>query len=400
MKKTNGRLSALRADQALTSADPDSLHEQAFLYSPYASVVINWEGQVLTCNRRAAQIWWKTEPDQLDRLFGTDFAQVISLEPDEARRRIQDSLASGTVELPMRFVPRPASRPNVALRACLLESRAPGDYRILLSQDVLIATANAISKINQQKEKARQAAATLSHKSAHLEESLKGAQIFTNAASHDLRGPLGSLSSLLALFDAKYSSSLPDNGQQYVLMMREAAQNLQDLTLCLLDHAGATSGKIDPQTVEVRDTLLQVRETLKDDLAAVGGVFDINVRPAEIRAEPLLFRNMLVNLVSNAIKHRATGRPVRISAELTYPRPEHLELVIQDNGKGFPPSKATAIFKPFERLDPSTPGSGIGLATCAEICRRHGWQISAEGYVNAGACFRINLPLDEPGQLR
>lgn len=394
MKSEKGQATAIRAD-ATGSASPEAqVYEAAYLYSPYASVVIDWTGRVLACNRRAAQIWWKAAPEQWEDLIGTNFAQAVSLDEADVRSRIQNGLAHGTVELPMTFVPRPAARPNVALRTCLLESRAPGDYRIMLSQDVLIATANAISRINQQREKAREAAARLSNKSAHLEESLKGARIFTNAASHDLRGPLGSLSNLLALFEAKYNDTLPDNGRQYIQMMRDAAQSLQDLTLCLLDHAGATSGQMALEPVDLRDTLQSVRDMLHEEIAQAGGSFDILVRSAEVLAEPILLRNMLVNLVSNALKHRMKTRPLRITAELFYPEPNHMALTIRDNGKGFPPEKAEAIFRPFERLDASTPGSGIGLATCAEICKRHGWTISAEGYVNAGACFRVLIPLD------
>lgn len=372
----------------------DALYETAYQYSPYASVVVDWNGQILACNRRAVQTWWKIAQDQSETIVGTNICDVISLDVEEVQKRIRSGLRSGTVELPMMNVPRPRSRPNIALRASLLPATVSSEHRILLSQDVLIATAQAIAKINQQKEKARKAAAWFSSKSALLEESLNGARIFTNAVSHDLRGPLGSLNKLLSMFDAKYSDDLPDNGQYYIQLMREAAQNLQDLTLCLLDHASATSGQIAVRNVSLNQLLFEVRDALTEQITEAGGTLHISAPQANILAEPLLLRNLVVNLILNSVKYRSANRPLHIYAEVNFLLPDLIELMIRDNGEGFPPDKAKTIFQPFERLNSEKPGSGIGLATCAEICKRHGWDISAEASKDAGACFRVLIPLN------
>ena len=66
-------------------------------------------------------------------------------------------------------------------------------------------------------------------------------------------------------------------------------------------------------------------------------------------------------------------------------------LTITDNGSGFPPGASEAIFLPFRRLNKKVEGTGSGLATCREVCRRHGWTITAHSDGQSGAVFEVAL---------
>ena len=136
-----------------------------------------------------------------------------------------------------------------------------------------------------------------------------------------------------------------------------------------------------------------MREELAQEFDAVGGSFDIDARHIEIQGQPLLMRTLLNNICANSIKYRDDRRPLHLRASAGFSDSGDVELLIEDNGFGIDPSDAQRIFKPFERLNSTVPGSGIGLATCAEICRRHGWQITATGAKGAGTTFRIVVPL-------
>ncbi|MEL7133394.1 MAG: ATP-binding protein, partial [Pseudomonadota bacterium] len=123
---------------------------------------------------------------------------------------------------------------------------------------------------------------------------------------------------------------------------------------------------------------------------------EINGDTCTLMAEPTLLRMLLTNLFSNAIKYRHPDRVPEITATLIADGPHATVLTIADNGRGFDPRQSDAIFLPFRRLHTSIDGTGIGLSTCAEVCRRHGWDISARSDGTSGAEFRLRFPQTRP----
>jgi signal transduction histidine kinase len=123
-----------------------------------------------------------------------------------------------------------------------------------------------------------------------------------------------------------------------------------------------------------------------------------------IEADPTQMRQLLQNLLSNALKFRRQGVPpvVRISGRLRAHEDAgcsggvlHLcEVTVADNGIGFKPDYARRIFGIFQRLNgrDEYPGTGIGLATCRKILERHGGAITASGQPGKGATFVFTLP--------
>jgi signal transduction histidine kinase len=149
------------------------------------------------------------------------------------------------------------------------------------------------------------------------------------------------------------------------------------------------------------------REVLSDlevRVAQTRAVVEIQSLPV-IQADPLLMRQLLQNLVVNALKfHKADTPPlVKIWCEGGDPRGdagEFLYLHIQDNGIGFDEQHLEKMFLPFMRLHArgSYEGSGIGLSICRKIVERHGGTITAKSSPGSGATFTVALPLQEhPG---
>jgi signal transduction histidine kinase len=111
-------------------------------------------------------------------------------------------------------------------------------------------------------------------------------------------------------------------------------------------------------------------------------------------------RQLLQNLLANALKFRAADRPCRIRVAAR-PLGEHdvspdrWEIRVQDNGIGFDPAYAERIFAPFQRLHPRNvyAGTGIGLAIVRRIVERHGGSIHAESRSGEGASFIVTLPV-------
>ncbi|HEY6889036.1 MAG TPA: ATP-binding protein, partial [Solirubrobacter sp.] len=116
-----------------------------------------------------------------------------------------------------------------------------------------------------------------------------------------------------------------------------------------------------------------------------------------VAADPVQMRQLLQNLLGNALKFRRPGvvPEVTVAARVS---DGIAELTVEDNGMGFEHQYATRIFRAFERLNGATayPGTGIGLALCRKIVERHNGTITADGELGKGAVFTIRLPVEQP----
>jgi signal transduction histidine kinase len=139
----------------------------------------------------------------------------------------------------------------------------------------------------------------------------------------------------------------------------------------------------------LQESLQLALTNLQSEISEAGAHLDCSVLPA-LKADRSQITLVFQNLLSNALKYRADPAPrIRIDA-----RKENNEWIVSvaDNGQGFDPRYAEAIFQPFKRLHgPNTPGSGIGLATCKRIVERLGGRIWSESAHGKGATFYFTL---------
>jgi light-regulated signal transduction histidine kinase (bacteriophytochrome) len=154
----------------------------------------------------------------------------------------------------------------------------------------------------------------------------------------------------------------------------------------------ATHGR--PFTVV--DLELVTKEVVEDLDAQVehsGATIDIGPLPT-IAADELQMRQLMQNLISNALKFHREGVAPEVTIEATVAA-DSLQLAVHDNGIGFEPQYSQRIFRVFERLHGRShySGTGIGLALCSKIVERHGGSIEARGEPGAGATFVITLPV-------
>jgi signal transduction histidine kinase len=111
-------------------------------------------------------------------------------------------------------------------------------------------------------------------------------------------------------------------------------------------------------------------------------------------ADPERFRQVLTNLIDNALKFTAPGSTVTISARRSLRRPEMLEFAVADQGEGIDPRTCDKLFQPFhqEQTPQSREGLGLGLYICRELVERHGGEIWAENAETRGARFTFTVP--------
>jgi len=217
---------------------------------------------------------------------------------------------------------------------------------------------------------------------------------FASIASHDLQEPLRKVRTFTEQLMASEAGRLSERGADYLMRANRAAERMQALIQDLLQFSRVTTKPRPFTRVDMNVLTAQVLEDMWVELEDAGATVSVGELPV-LSADAPQMRQLIVNLVSNAVKFRRPGvRPeITISGESDM---HDARIVVADNGIGFEPQYAERIFRVFERLGGrgEYPGTGIGLALCQKIATRHGGGIVADGTPGAGASFTVTLPLE------
>ncbi len=233
-----------------------------------------------------------------------------------------------------------------------------------------------------------------------LQRSNQELQDFAYVASHDLQEPLRKIQAFGNLLEDEYGSVL-DEGKTYLARMRNAASRMQILINDLLTFSRITTKALPFSQLDLTVVAREVVIDLEALVQSTKGTVEIDQLPV-IEADPLQMRQLLQNLIGNALKfHRPDAPPqVHVSAEvITDPQTEEEQclLTIQDNGIGFDEKYLDRIFTVFQRLHGrgQYEGTGIGLAVVRKIVERHGGTVTAQSSVGNGAAFLVTLPVHQ-----
>jgi light-regulated signal transduction histidine kinase (bacteriophytochrome) len=241
-----------------------------------------------------------------------------------------------------------------------------------------------------------------------LERSNRELQDFASIASHDLQEPLRKIEAFGDRLVARCADDLSEAGRVYIERMQDAAGRMRCLINDLLTYSRVTTKARPFAPVDLGRIAREVMSDLQVAIEQAQARIVLGDLPV-IQADATQMRQLLQNLLSNALKFRHEGRAheVRIGARLYTPeRPEHraagprlCEITVADNGIGFKQDYADRIFGIFQRLHGrgEYPGTGIGRAACRTILERHGGTIRASGRPGEGAAFVCTLPVEQPG---
>lgn len=233
----------------------------------------------------------------------------------------------------------------------------------------------------------------LEQRTVELEESMAELDSFAYTVSHDLRAPLRALDGFSRIVVQELEGIVNDDQRRYLGFIRKNAQGMQQLVDGLLAFA-----RLGRQALDLRPLApaVLVRQALSDlgDLAERPGIqITIGDLP-DCVADPMLLKQVYVNLIGNALKFTSRERVahIHIGSEV---RDDSLVYFVRDNGVGFDPRFADKIFGVFQRMhrQEDYEGTGIGLANVQRIVERHGGVVGCEAAVNEGATFSFTLPL-------
>ena len=233
-----------------------------------------------------------------------------------------------------------------------------------------------------------------------LETSNRELADFAYVASHDLQEPLRKIEAFGERLASKYSGTLPEDGKMFIDRMQDAAGRMRKLINDLLSYSRVTTGAKEFQKVSLNRILTEVLSDLQIRIEETNATVTHDELPI-IECEPMQMRQLLQNLLGNALKFRKPDvLPVISVKSKVVPASDdqtvaaHVLVTISDNGIGFDNQFKEQIFTIFQRLHSRTEyeGTGIGLATVRKIVERHGGTIDADGQAS-GSQFFIMLPL-------
>lgn len=223
-----------------------------------------------------------------------------------------------------------------------------------------------------------------------LTEANKALESFSYSVSHDLRSPLRVISGYADILEEEYYATFDEEGKRLLSIIRHNARKMGNLIDDMLAFAKLGNAELNREYVNMSELIREVWNELNEDssMAALKmGVLN------DTWADKSLLRQVVVNLISNAIKYSSkVAEPVvTVTSE---EKDGELVYAVQDNGDGFDMQYADKLFQVFRRLhrDSEFEGTGVGLAIVAKLVGKHGGRVWASGEVGKGATFYFSLP--------
>ncbi|MBK7696777.1 MAG: PAS domain-containing protein [Saprospiraceae bacterium] len=252
----------------------------------------------------------------------------------------------------------------------------------------------------------KEANASLVDKNKELLNMNKELEAFTYISSHDMQEPLRKIQIFAGRILEKESENLSEHGRKYLQLMQHSAERMRQLIQDLLSFSRLNAADRKYENTDLSIIVEEVKNEFKEEIAEKNAVIEVKEN-CEVHIIPFQFRQLMHNLVGNALKFSNPLKPPHIviksrnvkdnnlNIKGLAPRNEYCHISITDNGIGFEKEFSTKIFEVFQKLhgQEEYTGTGIGLAIVKKIVDNHNGIITATGRLNKGATFDIYIPV-------
>lgn len=234
--------------------------------------------------------------------------------------------------------------------------------------------------------------AELKAKTDQLEQANRDLEGFSYSVSHDLRSPLRAIDGFIAILRDEYGDSLDEEGLRLFSIVQNNAHKMGELIDDILAFSRAGRLELDKQDLDMAQLVKSVSQDVKQQYQESHIVVYYGDLPP-VMADPGAIRQVLFNLINNAVKFSASEDPVVIEVE-GEECDDYIRYSVKDNGIGFNNDYKDKLFVMFQRLHgmEEFEGTGVGLAIVKRFIQKHGGKVSAHGIQGEGATFSFELP--------
>ncbi len=238
----------------------------------------------------------------------------------------------------------------------------------------------------------------LERQRAAAEEANRAKSSFLAVMSHELRTPLNAIAGYVQLLEMGIHGPVTEAQLGALDRIARGQQHLLRLINDVLNLARIESGRVEymVEDVDVPELMAAVTPMVEPQMAAKELAFDVDVHAPPVRADREKVQQVVINLLSNALKFTPPGGRITVEAGVVPGEPSVVFLSVSDTGIGIPPEKQASVFEPFVQVDMSrtrrSEGTGLGLAISRDLARGMGGDLGVRSRDGGGSVFTLTLP--------
>lgn len=409
IQKTNSEQLILLAIEDITDRSRYYLKEKYFLNLIEASLdplmTISNEGKITDMNRATVNITGISR----EKLKGSDFFGYFT-EPEKARAIYQEVFAKGLItNSPLKLLHKNGKLTEVLLNGSVYKDDSGNVLGVVIVARDVTDQKRIESELIESKVFAELATLTAEEAKSKAEDAtriaedaMKAKQQFLSNMSHEIRTPMNAIIGFTRVI---LKTDLSDKQKEYLNAIKMSGDTLIALINDILDLAKVDAGKMTfeqkPFKMEASITsMLQLFETkIQEKNLKLVTKYDQKI-PAVLLGDPIRLHQIILNLVSNALKFTSQGK-IMVSTSLLFEDEEKviIEFAITDSGIGIPKDNIDLIFENFQQAANGTSslygGTGLGLAIVKQLVTSQGGSIRVKSKINEGSTFSFTLPFQK-----
>ena len=380
----------VRAEQALFESREDyrSLVESLDMLI----VKVDRDGRYLYANHKAAQ----RQGIPVEQIVGSTINEILPPRVAEMQlakvRQVIDSGKGFTEEIKMEFADGVARWGRGSIQP-VFDAHGKGIQAIVSSMD--------ISEMKLAQQRIEESAVQLKLANAELERALRAKSEFMAAMSHELRTPLTGILGQAEILAMNLTGNLSEKQLKSLEGIENGGQRLLKLISDVMDYTWLQSAKVelDLPHCSLKNTCWASIQTIRKLADEKQQQLEFNIHPESIliRIDESRIRQVLANLLENAVKFAPKGGRIQLIVT-GLPEEHKVKLTVSDTGIGIAEEDFPKLFKPFVQLDArlsrNYEGTGLGLALVKALAELHGGSVTVESVIGQGSSFCVSLPWD------